>query len=1054
MFLIGRTFSRQHPFPLNGERPAIASNIPSEVPATAVETLKYEATGTINNYVLGDGEQGWYKVVIASGNNAGGTGSYYGGGRVATVKCYFCPNTRLNFWAPISGSTYRGPDYNNGLLTAAYGASGTPSTVVSGAQGGAGAGMTSTGTNGGGGAGFVASIAFNSETEYRCGMPVVKKTRTGYTQCPSFVYLDANNEPITLTTAPSLDSDLGYAYTGYIPDPSSLTGGTIEVIGFLTDEPIPYVGQEVKVYYMDDQTVPFYTTTIVEAPKETVYCQTCHGNLVIQGNSVYNTAGARVGYIAGVTQNFRNRTVIVVQYSGRQESYMLDPSATASYQRQVYYGWEISATDITTTHTRTFWTNKEDATNVGVNGVFAYEKVNGVMCISSVNAENFYFAQRRPDLDTVSDRVAFGVTSDHSTRIWGTNQGSAMSYSHVGTGAYFWLLAGGGGYWDGNSTNYCGGAAFGSILYAVNSKQQTGGFDYGCAVGPADSFGSTGGKDPGIVVVDCNDAIAYDTVDASNAGWGNFFGLNSSSVGYVRVYKLSDSTDVTKYAQRIYYPASEQDYTAALTVNDVLVDTITIERSIYQTERFLQDVKQGDVLKIRLTGDGGSTENYIYTITSETLAFGLVLGAEPWKVREYTETGDHVLGMSPGSYAAVLVSGGGAGGSPSIAGGTHSVNYGGRGGSSVPRVVRFTNNDTQVATIKVGKGATSDAGAGAGGTSYDAGGSRPGISGGGAGQPTMVTFEKDVTVESMPIRLYSFTNGSTVYYTQNSYPDTNGMLTRFCDENGELNGLTAYKSYNGTTYGLTCQQDGNFYTNVSQTGNPNIDIDYSGLTKCIFNVSPGGGGGAGGASKSHRYGSGGGGGGGGGWYRIDMYNRYYYAVPGAAGGGAIAQAQAGHGGSGNRLDGYSITAFRGQNGTSSTGGNGGTGYGSGGGAGGRGNANSGSAFCGAGGGGAPGNELGGWGGYNNGSSYNDAMAKTEMLWGKPTEYGKGGNGYYGNSQPVSWYSGNDGYAFLYRFETITQTINCGGVQDTVDEVIDCGSLLDTDITETIDCDII
>lgn len=1053
MFLIGRTFSRQHPFPLNGERPAIASNIPSEVPATAVETLKYEATGTINDYVLGDGEQGWYKVVIASGNNAGGTGGYYGVGQVVTVKCYFCPNTRLNFWAPISGSTYRGPDYNNGLLTAAYGASGTPSTVVSGAQGGAAAGITSTGTNGGGGAGFVASIAFNSETEYRCGVPVVKKTRTGYTQCPSFVYLDANNEPITLTTAPNLDSNLGYAYTGYIPDPSSPTGGTIEVIGFLTDEPIPYVGQEVKVYYMDDQTVPFYTTTIVEAPKETVYCQTCHGNLVIQGNSVYNTAGARIGYIVRVTQNFRNRTVIVVQYSGRQESYMLDPSATASYQRQVYYGWEISENN-TPAHTRTFWTNKEDVTNIGVDGVFAYEKVNGVMCISSVNAENFDYAQRRPDLDTVSDRVAFGVTSDHSTRTWGVSQDSAMSYSHVGTGAYFWLLAGGGGYWDGNSTNYCGGAAFGSILYAVNSKQQTGGFNYGCAVGPADSFGSTGGRNPGIAVVDCNDAIAYDTVDATNAGWLNFFSMNSSPLGYVRVYKLSDSTDVTKYAQRIYYPASSQDYTAELTVNDVLVDTLTIDKSIYQTERFLQDVKQSDVLKIRLIGDNGSVEDYIYTITSETLAFGLVLGAEPWKMREYTEAGEYYLGMSPSNYASVLVSGGGAGGSPSLAGRTMSVNFGGRGGSSVPRIVHFENTDTQVVTIRVGKGATTNTGAGAGGSSYNSGGDYPGVSGGAAGEPTIIMFNKDVSVETMPIRLYSFTNGSTVYYTQNSYPATAGMLTQFCDENGTLNGKTGYRSTSGANGGVICQQDGLLYNTSNVSGNANIDIDFSGLTKCIFNVSPGGGGGPGGVGKRWRWGSGGGGGGGGGWYRIDLYNKTYYLVTGAAGGNAVAAAQAGHGGSGNTMDGPSISAHRGQNGTSSTGGNGGTGYGAGGGAGGRGNANTDSAVSGNGGGGAPGNELGGLAGYNNGSSYNDAIAKTEILWGKPTEYGKGGNGYYGNSQPLSWYSGNDGYVFLYRFEVVTQNIDCGDIQGAIDEEIDCGSVLDINITETIDCDII
>ena len=45
MFLISRTFSRQHPFPLFGKRPAIASNVPSEVPATVTETLVYQNSG-------------------------------------------------------------------------------------------------------------------------------------------------------------------------------------------------------------------------------------------------------------------------------------------------------------------------------------------------------------------------------------------------------------------------------------------------------------------------------------------------------------------------------------------------------------------------------------------------------------------------------------------------------------------------------------------------------------------------------------------------------------------------------------------------------------------------------------------------------------------------------------------------------------------------------------------------------------------------------------------------------------------------------------------------
>lgn len=1046
MFLISRTFSRQHPFPLLGVRPAIASMDASVVPATKVETLFKECPAGSNNrieYSLSDGEQGWYKITTSAEPWQQGVSAQTGGvGGAKEYITYLCPGTTFTMWNSYKGGT----NTLDSNTTACWGGSGAYAEGLKQGGGGAGSGFSGS-TNVGstsisGGAGFVAYLTRNQEPTYSAGIPIEIKTMQGYSNNPSLVYLQPGGNPITLTRTPSSDSGNGYAWTGFIPDPESSTGGTLAVTGF-TPKHIASVGMQLVVYLTSDQVNPIQTTTVDEVTKTTYFMQETNPNNILQGYPVMSTTCVEVGKAGAVSTAFGVKCFV---FNGA--TYYYDEDAQASYSQQVYYAWRIpihfSGFGTPGSMTRILYTNSSSvpsAFGFGANGLFAYELVRGKMCIcGKVRISTGYAQERVPELDKTGARVVFGVTGANPN-IW-----RGQNFTHTMTGCYFRLLAGGGG----NMAQYSssamrGGCALGTPLKGTGEffgNQDT----WVCKEGPAGAFGATHAQTGAWCVVDGNDTVAL-----HGEGGG------SSTVGSstTKIYKLSDSTDVTKYAQRIYYPASDQDYTATLTVNDVVVDTITIERSIYKTERFLQDVKQGDVLKIRLTGDNGSVENYIYTITSETLAFGLVLGAEPWKVREYTETGDHALGMSPGSYAAVLVSGGGAGASPSIAGGTHSVNFGGRGGSSVPRVIRFTNNDMQVATVKVGKGATSDAGAGAGGTSYDAGGSRPGVSGGGAGQPTMVTFEKDVVVESMPIRLYSFTNGSTVYYTQNSYPDTNGMLTKFCDENGELNGLTAYKSYNGTTYGLTCQQDGNFYVDMSQTGNPNIDIDYSGATRCIFNVSPGGGGGPGGASHSHRYGSGAGGGGGGGWYRVDMYNRYYYAVLGAAGGNAVAQAQAGHGGSGNRTDGYSITAFRGQNGTSSTGGNGGTGYGSGGGAGGRGNSNSGSAFCGAGGGGAPGNELGGWGGYNNGSSYNDAMAKTEVLCGKPTEYGKGGNGYDGNSRPVSWYSGNDGYAFLYRFEDVTETIDCGDIEDTIDETIDCGSIISArPVTETIDCDLI
>lgn len=1032
MFLISRTFSRQHPFPLFGKRPAIASNVPSEVPATVTETLVYENSGLSTlTATIGDGEQGWYKVVVAGAGHKNGSGSYYGRGAKATYNVYFCPNTELSFWGASNDGLYGGPD---ALTRATYGGSGLPYSINTNSQAGGGAGARTGSSAGGGGAGLVAMLKYNSETSYNCGTPVVKQTMLGYSQCPSFVYLDANGDPITLTTAPSLDSDLGYAYTGYIPDPSSTTGGTIAVIGFLEDEPVPYVGQQVKVYYLDDQTVPFYVTTVAEAPKESVYCKTCHGNLVMQGYSVFNTTGTRIAYIAAVTQNFRNRTVIVVQYSGRQESYMYDPNARPSFSRQIYYGWErASSGHAGTVQKQIFWTNSATPSLSGQNGVFMYEKVKDKMCISTAFA-NTANATRRPDLDTVSDTVAFGVTSDYqfiSDVYGGANRTK-------GTGAYFWLLCGGAGYWDASSNHWNAGCAFGSVIQQAQSGQ-TGGYDYSTALGPADSFGATAGKDGADVVVDCNDAIAYDNVDAvSTAGWLNFHGANTTSTGFVQVYKLGDSTDVTKYAQKIYFPASDMAYIADLKLNDVFVETITIPKSINTVERFLQDVKQGDVVQITLHGDNGSVEDYVYDITSETIAFGLILGSAPWKIREYKERGDHKLGFSAGNYGCILISGGGAGGGISAAGTSAPTNYGGRGGTSLVRTFDFTNDTTQVGVIHVGK--RGEAASGVGGTGYAAGSRRDGTSGGQGGEPTMITFNQVVTVENMPLTLYSFTNGSTIMYTLNSYPSTNGKLVQFCDAQGVPNGKTGYKSYDGTSYGITCQQDGLFYVDRGGSGNANIKTLYTGETRCIFNEATGGGGGAGGNSQNWRYGSGGAGGGGGGTYRVDMYNRDFYVIDGGAGSSPNGTNSGTTGGPGQLVDGEPpiditdftpaispVSGFRGQNGVNSTGGNGGSGYGAGGGDGGRGNQNESNAFCGAGGGGAPGNWTGGWGGRNNGSSYQDNIAHTRNWpFGRAVEYGRGGNGYRQND-PLSWYLGTDGYAYIYRYESITGAIDCGGI---------------------------
>lgn len=1052
MFLISRTFSRQHPFPLHGERPAIASNISSEVPATAVETLKYELTGSeatgYGNVILPDGEQGWYKIVIASGSGSSGSTGYYGHGLVATYKCYFCPNTRLTYWAPLSDSTYKGPDYNTGRRSAAYGASGVTATVVAGSKGGGGAGTTKPDSTGGGGAGLVATLGRNSETEYHTGLPVVKKTMTGYSQVPYLVYLDEGGNPITLTNDPNHDSDLGFAYSGYIPDPSSTTGGTIAVIGFLQDEPVPYVGQEIKIYYQDDQTVPFYVTTVAEAPKNTVYCKTCHGNLVIQGNNVYDTVGNKVGYIAAVTQNFRTRTVIVVQYTGRQESYMLDPNASASYSHQIYYGWEIQANDGAFPQKRIFWTNVANANSVGADGCFAYELVNGTMCVSTVATENFYFATRRPDLDTVSDRVAFAVTSDKTLGFWGVNTVNE-GWKTVGTGAYFWLLAGGAGYWDASGNRYSAGCALGSIIPA--NTEQSGGFAYATAKGPGDSFGGTGGKDGSVVVVDCNDAIAHDSVDAVNAGYSLLTTANNNVNGYVRIYKITDSTDVTEYAQKIYFPPSDLSYTVTFQLNGVdLPDVWTIPASYKTVERFIVDVKQEDILTITMHGDNGSTAVNHYTISTETIAFGIWPDSAPWKVREYTSTTDSQLGFVPGyTYGAALISGGGAGGGSD--GVINDNFYGGAGGCSDLRKIIFTAPEHCVGNIHVGKGGIKSTNAGAGGVYPSV---RAGCSGGAAGEPTIITFDEDVSVESMSIRLYSWTNGSTVMYTPNSIPDAIGKLTKFCDENGALNGKTGYLS-SVSPKRIVCQQDGLEYVSVAESGNPNIDTTISGLVPCIFNDATGGGGGSGGKHDNARNGVGGAGGGGGAWYRIDLVNKTFYSLQGANGGNGGPSSTVGSpGGSGTSIDGYGITAYAGEPSHSKAGGAGGSGYGAGGGGGGGGRNNSGS-YCGKGGGGAPGAAGARFGSTNAGTELDqhEPLFKADEE-GRPLKYGIGGYGFKETSEPDAYYNGTDGYAFIYRFENVTDTTDCGSVEDSSDETIDCGHLTDSLITETIDCDLI
>lgn len=1042
MFLISRTFSRQHPFPLLGVRPAIASMDPSVVPATMVQTLFKECpAGSTNrlDYALADGEQGWYKITTSAEPWQQGVSAQTGGvGGAKEYITYLCPGTTFTMWNSYKGGTNT-LDTN---IAACWGGSGAYASGLKQGGGGAGSGFSGS-TNVGstsisGGAGFVAYLTRNQEPTYSAGIPIEIKTMQGYSNNPSLVYLQPDGNPITLTRTPASDSTNGYAWTGFIPDPASSTGGTLAVTGF-TPKHIASVGMQIVVYLTSDQVNPIQTTTVDEVTKTTYFMQETNPNNILQGYPVMSTTCVEVGKAGAVSTAFGVKCFV---FNGA--TYYYDEDAQASYSQQVYYAWRIPIHPLTGVTpgdmTRILYTNSSTVTTAfGTNGVFAYELVKGKMCIcGKVNISTGYAQERVPELDTTGARVVLAVTGANPS-IWLKQNGA-----HKMTGCYFRLLAGGGG----NMAQYTasamrGGCALGTPLKGTGeffNNQDT----WVCKEGPAGAFGSTHAQTGAWCVVDGNDTVAL-----HGEGGG------SSTVGSstTKIYKLTDSTDVTKYAQKIYFPPSDQQYTVAFTLNGVAVpDTWVIKASYRTTEMFFQDIKQGDILVMEMRGDNGSVTINTYTISTETIAFGLWPDSAPWKVREYTSTTDRQLGFVPGyTYGAALISGGGAGGGSN---GVVNINYTcGAGGCSDLRKIIFTALDHCVGRIHVGKGGIKTTNAGAGGTSSGGGVSRPGCAGGAAGEPTIITFDEDVSVESMPIRLYSWTNGSTIMYTPNSIPDAVGKLTKFCDENGALNGKTGYLS-SVAPKRIVCQQDGLEYVSVSESGNPNIDINLSGATQMIFNAATGGGGGSGGGTQNHRNGVGGGGGGGGAWYRIDLVNKTFYSLQGANGGNGGPATVGGAGGSDNTIDGYAIRAGAGQAGHSHAGGAGGAGYGAGGGGGGGGRNNS-DSFCGAGGGGAPGAVGARYGNTRAGSIVDGykPLFKTDDE-GRPLKYGIGGYGFKGTSEPDAYYNGTDGYAFVYRFENVTDTTDCGSIEDSSDETIDCGRLTDAVITETIDCDLI
>ncbi len=1044
MFLISRTFSRQHPFPLLGVRPAIASMDPSVVPATMVQTLFKECpAGSTNrlDYALADGEQGWYKITTSAEPWQQGVSAQTGGvGGAKEYITYLCPGTEFTMWNSYKGGANT-LDTNG---TACWGGTGTYTSGIKQGGAGAGSGWGSSSTTGStsisGGAGFVAYLARNQEPTYSAGTPIEIKTMQGYSNNPSLVYLQTDGNPITLTRTPASDSDNGYAWTGFIPDPASSTGGTLAVTGF-TPKHIASVGMQIVVYLTSDQVNPIQTTTVDEVTKTTYFMQETNPNNILQGYPVMSTTCVEVGKAGAVTTAFGVKCFV---FNGA--TYYYDEDAQASYSQQVYYAWRVPIHPLTGVTpgdmTRILYTNSSVTGTFGANGVFAYELVRGKMCVcGKVNISTGYAQERVPELDKTGARVVLAVTGANPS-IW-----RKQNYTHTMTGCYFRLLAGGGG----NMSNYTanamrGGCALGTPLKGTGEffqNQDT----WVCKEGPGGAFGATHAQSGAWCVVDGNDTVALHGEGGGSATVGS---------STTKIYKLTDSTDVTKYAQKIYFPPSDQQYTVAFTLNGVAVpDTWVIKASHRTTEMFFQDIKQGDILVMEMRGDNGSITINTYTISTETIAFGLWPDSAPWKVREYTSTTDRQLGFVPGyTYGAALISGGGAGGGSN---GVININYyGGAGGCSDLRKIIFTAPEHCVGRIHVGKGGVKSTNAGAGGASSGGGASRPGCAGGAAGEPTIIAFDKDVNVVSMKVRLYSWTNGSTVMYTRNSLPDSVGKLTKFCDENGVLNGKTGYKSSTiPNPQELTCQQDGLVYTNVYYSGNPNIDTTISGLVPCIFNDATGGGGGSGGTYQGQRNGVGAGGGGGGAWYRVDLENKSYYLVAGGDGGAGGAAAVGSPGaGAYNGIDGYGITAYAGEPSHARAGGAGGYGYGAGGGGGGGGRNESGS-YCGAGGGGAPGAAGARFGSTNAGTNldFHEPLFKTDDE-GRPLKYGIGGYGFKGTTEPDAYYNGTDGYAFIYRFENVTDTTDCGSVEDSSDETIDCGRLTDALITETIDCDLI
>ena len=1125
MLFISRTLSRQHPFPLIGKRPAIASNVASERPATTVETLIKTNNGEGNNgksflFKLDDGQQGWYHLTLASGHGINSSANN-GKGSVINYRFYMCPGSMIQYW-PASGDFGGKPDRatstSNDIPSSCFGASGTPLSLNTysntGGGSGAGAGYPSANAGvsvGGGGSGFVVSLIANCEYKYNTRANVKVRTLFGYSNYISFSFVNADQETIVMLRTTASDGESGYAWTGSVEE-----GGEepTQLICY-TELPVVKEGDEVTIYRLSDME-EYEATTVSSVNKDTLYQKrrTAPTDATTVQYRLYTTTGTEQGNPAntGTDSDIRYLT-----YNSKK--YYVDEDAVASYERRPYYAWEATDTmGLYDAKGRIIWTNQTDVSNgVGRAGVWAYEKCGDNMCLSMMKY-SYSTLTRRSDLDTIGSRVAIGTSTylaqaetgsdDYVDPASFTNDTEMKTlvgdvsevvdhYTVPGTGTYFMAMCGGGGHYN-VSTIHNGGAALGSVIpRATSYTQQVGGYNYTTVNGPAETLGGSYTQDGAACIIDMNDMYIDD--NRPEVITNEIFSSTTDPGGNLKLYKISDSADVTKYAQKIYFPASDQDYMVKLTLNSGTPIEFTIKKSLQTTEYFLQDVKQEDTLKIDLYGDNNSHEVELYTISTETIAFGIIVGGAPWKIREYTSAVSNLpLAFKNTQYGAILVSGGGGGAQAGFKYDKYeNAVSGGAGETSVVLKSLFTPTEQQLGYVNVGAGgpASNDSNSNGGvGMQVSA---RAGGHGGSGGKPTFVKFQSTVTLNknSMPAVAYVVikSGDSTQRVVYNTYPMTNGQVVKiyakYSSSNWGSPGEYRYTDREpiATAYSqdgkLIDQATGDEYSFATDTGIANklTWFNYGSSVTSIFNNGTGGGGGGGCTTPYGRYATGGDGGGGGGFYRFNYSRGVVDNVPGTnstTGGKHPSQPAAG-----NLIDrcfditDWTYTTAQGGHGNSGTGyagATGGQGFGGGGGGGGYGHNDGGTnSNGGCGGAGAAGSEYAGWGNRvtaNVNSAWLHTVAYTEstndfhgtfvgntsnpIIKQRPSYIGNagmGGNGGVGSL--VDGEAGQDGYLYLYRFETVDTTIATGMLTEEVTDTVDCGELTG-EVTDTTDCDLI